>query len=308
MGKVHYQLVTTYYKLMRKLRNVGVQPSSEQLRASADALALLNPMPMGTNLKMTALNGVPTGEISYRSAKHKGMFMFIHGGGFAFCSVKTHRSSVAYLCRITGMTGFIPEYRLTPEHAYPVPINDCIDAYKGLLERHPNRPIHLFGDSAGASLAAGMIHRMAAKGIQMPASLILMSPWLDLRPESESIKLNNLEDSLFDKDDLIHYSKMYLVGEDPSNIEVSPVLGDVSYFPPTLIQVAKNELLYPDSLKLAEKLKKAGVFYKLEEEEQLFHSWQLFPDYVPEARESLRKAERFIEVDLVQAHANKHLV
>ncbi|MFT5957992.1 MAG: hypothetical protein ACI87V_001876, partial [Flavobacteriales bacterium] len=34
MGKVHYTLVTTYYKLMRKLRNVGVQPSSEQLRAS----------------------------------------------------------------------------------------------------------------------------------------------------------------------------------------------------------------------------------------------------------------------------------
>lgn len=293
---------------MRKLRSAGVQPTPGQLRASADALALLNPMQMGTNLEMTELNGVSTGKITYRHANKKGIFMFIHGGGFAFGSVKTHRSSVAYLSRRTGMTGFIPEYRLTPENSYPIPLDDCMSAYTGLIERHPDRPVHLLGDSAGGSLAAGMIHRMAKDGIQMPNSLILMSPWLDLRPNSESIQINNKEDSLFDKDDLIHYSEMYVKGQDPSNIEISPVLGEVDYFPPTLIQVAKNELLYPDSLKLAKKLEAAGVLYKLEAEEQLFHSWQLFPDYVPEARESLRKAERFIEHDLVQAHANKQLV
>lgn len=307
MGKVHYQVVTTYYKLMRKLRSAGVQPSPEQLRASADALALLNPMQMGTNLEMTEFKGVPTGKITFRKSTNKGIVLFIHGGGFAFGSVKTHRSSVAYLCRRTGMTGYIPEYRLTPENAYPIPLDDCMAAYKGIMERHPNRPIHLFGDSAGGSLAAGMIHRMAKEGTPMPMSLILMSPWLDLRPDSESIQINNIEDSLFDKDDLIHYSKMYLKGEDPNNSEISPVVGSVDYFPPTLIQVAKNELLYPDSVKLAEKLIAAGVWHRLDAEERLFHSWQLFPDYVPEARESLKKAANFIERDLVQAHANKQL-
>lgn len=300
MGKVHYHLVTTYYKLMRKLRSAGVEPSPKQLRASADGLALLNPMQMGTNLSMTEFNGVPTGEVTYRNTTNKGIVLFIHGGGFAFGSVKTHRSSVAYLCRRTGMTGYIPEYRLAPEHKYPIPLDDCIAAYKGVLERHPDRPIHLFGDSAGGSLAAGMIHRMKREGIKMPDSLVLMSPWLDLRPDSESIVKNRDEDSLFDKDDLLHYAKFYLDEKDANEVDVSPLLGEVDYFPQTLIQVAENELLYFDSLRFAEKLKAAKVPFTLQVEEFLFHSWQLFPDYVPEARESLRKAEAFIEHGLVQ--------
>lgn len=293
MGKVHYQLVTTYYRLMRKLRSAGVEPKPQQLRAAADRLGAIYPMPVGTSLSMTTIGGCETGQVEYRHGHNKGLFVFIHGGGFAFGSAKTHRVAVAHLCKFTGRTGFIPEYRLTPEHQFPTPLQDCIDFYDGLLQRYPGRDIVLMGDSAGGNLAAALTVSLRDRGKPMPSHLVLMSPWLDLSPDSESAQKNRDEDSLFDSNDLLHYSRLYLGDHNPKDPEISPLHASVEGFPPTQIQVAQNELLYYDSLAFAKKLESAGVSVDLRVEQQLFHSWQLFPNFIPEARASLEQAANF---------------
>lgn len=298
MGKVHYTVVMTYYKLIRKLRSAVVTPSPQKIRLTADTFAGLYPMPMNTRLEMTQLGGRPCGVITHREPRSKGIFIFIHGGGFAFGSVKTHRVAIAHLCKLTGMMGIIPEYRLTPESSYPIPLDDCMNAYRAICERYPNRPIYLMGDSAGGNLAAAMIGRLHQTGGVMPEKLVLMSPWLDLHPNSQSLLKNRDEDSLFDKDDLLEYSALYYGEHDPELADISPYRADVSHFPPTLIQVAENELLYYDSVGFAEKLRAEGVETVLQVESFLFHSWQLFPDFVPEASASLKAAAAFLDGSL----------
>lgn len=294
MGKVHYKVVTTYYKVIRAFRGAVVEPSPKAIRTAADAFASLYPMPMNTRLELTTIGKCRCGVITHRTPRSKDLFIFIHGGGFAFGSVKTHRVAIAHLCKMTGMTGYIPEYRLSPEFCYPTPLDDCMSTYEELCKSFPNQKIYLMGDSAGGNLAAAMVHRMVEKGLKLPEKLILMSPWLDLSPNSVSIQNNRDEDSLFDKNDLIHYSEFYVKDADVSSPDVSPLQADVSEFPPTLIQVAKNELLYYDSKLFEEKLKNKGREVVLSEEPMLFHSWQLFPDFVPEAHKSLRQAADFI--------------
>jgi acetyl esterase/lipase len=150
------------------------------------------------------------------------------------------------------------------------------------------------GDSAGGNLAAALVHRLKDKGRRLPASLILMSPWLDLAPDSASALKNRDQDSLFDKNDLIHYSRFYIGDSNYRDPDLSPLRADVGGFPPTLLQVAENELLYFDSLAMIEKLKDAGVEHEVIVEQNLFHSWQLFPDFIPEAKQSLQQAANFI--------------
>ena len=128
----------------------------------------------------------------------------------------------------------------------------------------------------------------------MPDKVVLMSPWLDLSPDSESVLKNRDEDSLFDKNDLIHYSRLYLGDTNPYDENLSPLKADLTSFPETLIQVAENELLYYDSVQFAERLEQAGAKVELKVESNLFHSWQLFPDFVPEAKKSLDEAAEFI--------------
>ena len=150
------------------------------------------------------------------------------------------------------------------------------------------------GDSAGGNLAASLVLLIREREKRMPVNVVLMSPWLDLSPESESVKKNRDQDSLFDKSDLLHYSAMYLGGEDADNQLASPLRGNLTGFPPTLIQVAQNELLYFDSEQFAEKLTAAGVEVTCATYPMLFHSWQLFPHLVPEAKQALDQVGEFI--------------
>ncbi len=295
MGKVHYTVVMTYYKLIRRLRNAGVEPSPQTIRTTADTFASLYPMPLHTRLERITLGGQPCGVVSHRTPTAKAVFMFIHGGGFAFGSMNTHRVAIGHLCKLTGMMGYLPEYRLAPEHHFPAPLDDCINAYLELRQIHPNYNVYLMGDSAGGNLAASMVVRLKDEGVKLPDGLVLMSPWLDLRPDSESIARNRDDDSLFDAHDLVHYSKYYLAGHDAQHPLLSPLLADLRGFPDTLIQVAENELLYYDSLRFCERLRAAGVNVDFAAEPALFHSWQLFPDFVPEARTSLKQAADFVK-------------
>lgn len=297
MGKVHYTLVMTYYRMLRKLRAAGMEPTPQTIRTTADRFAALLPMPFNTELQVEKINGVECGRVSYRHAHREGVFVFIHGGGFAFGSVKTHKVPVAHFCKMTGMTGYIPEYRLSPESTYPIPLDDCHKAWLGICNRHPDQSIYLLGDSAGGNLAAALVLRLREAGQRLPDKLVLMSPWLDLSPQSESIVKNRYQDSLFDADDLLHYAANYTGAANPDDADVSPIRGDLKGFPPTLVQVAENELLFYDSERFAEAMKEAGSPVLFRAWPELFHSWQLFPDFVPEAKTALQEAADFLACD-----------
>ena len=58
---------------------------------------------------------------------------------------------------------------------------------------------------------------------------------------------------------------------------LSPLFGDFRGFPPTLVQVGSNEILYSDSLRLRERMQAAGVHCQLEVWEDMWHVFQMFP-------------------------------
>ena len=69
----------------------------------------------------------------------------------------------------------------------------------------------------------------------------------------------------------------YAPGADYSRPEFSPLFGDFSAFPPALIQVGTHEILYSDSERLAERMKAAGCYCRLEVWENMWHVFQMAP-------------------------------
>jgi epsilon-lactone hydrolase len=57
----------------------------------------------------------------------------IHGGGFVLPLYEPERYTTAYLARITGTRAFLINYRLAPEYPFPAAIEDCVKAYKWLI-------------------------------------------------------------------------------------------------------------------------------------------------------------------------------
>ncbi|MDZ5451315.1 alpha/beta hydrolase [Labrys sp. ZIDIC5] len=96
-----------------------------------------------------------------------GALVFIHGGGFAFCSPQTHERCARVLALETGLPVLLPDYRLAPEHPFPAGLHDVIACLHRVFEHtaalgiRPG-PLLLAGDSAGANLAlAAMLHGQA---------------------------------------------------------------------------------------------------------------------------------------------------
>lgn len=118
----------------------------------------------------------------------------IHGGGFVLGSPDVDHDWNLLLCRELEVLVVSVDYRLAPEHPFPAALEDC---YAGLcaLADHAGElgiradRIALWGDSAGAGLAAGLTLLCRDRGGPTVCFQHLCSPALDDRLETPSARL-----------------------------------------------------------------------------------------------------------------------
>jgi acetyl esterase/lipase len=91
-----------------------------------------------------------------------------------------------------------------------------------------------------------------------------------------------------------HAVALYTHGTDPNDPRLKPLAADFTGLPPTLIQVGTTEMLLADSRLLAQRLHQAGSAVTLEEWQGQVHVFQAHYRALPEAREALDRAARFI--------------
>lgn len=155
--------------------------------------AILPPMPADVLTKDFYTNASDGHRILLRLYAKKGSrssntagVLYMHGGGFIGGSVPLYDPVVGNYVAKTGVPFVSVEYRLAPEHPYPIPVSDC---YAGLVWFHEHASefgidaskIAVMGDSGGGGLAAALTHW--AKGKKGPgiAKQILIYPMLDDR-------------------------------------------------------------------------------------------------------------------------------
>ena len=98
--------------------------------------------------------------------------LYLHGGAFVFRLPAMHTPFVMRICERGGYQAFMPWYRLAPENPFPAAPQDCLGAYRYLLEAgHKSDQIVLMGDSAGGNLVLALLHLIKREGLPMPSAL-----------------------------------------------------------------------------------------------------------------------------------------
>ncbi len=144
------------------------------------------------------------------------------------------------------------EYRLAPEHPYPAAVEDGLRAWDYLMQLgYGARDVVLAGDSAGGNLALVLCHRLKAAGRMLPAALILMSPWTDMTASGPSYTERAAIDPMLTAEYIRGVRAVYAGNRDLRDPSLSPLFGDFTGFPPTLIQVGTHEILYSDAERAA---------------------------------------------------------
>jgi len=259
----------------------------------------MSKLPADIALEELTLGGVAAERLSAPGAREGAAFLYIHGGGFVAGSPRTHRPLTWRLAKDIGIPVYAIDYRLAPEHPYPAGLDDCVAAYRGLLEKGvPAKSILVGGDSAGGNLTLALALRLKAEGLHLPAALICLSPATDMTASGESYSANAEADSLFVPEIFHSLKPVYFPDLDERDPFVSPLYGDVSGFPPTLFQVGEKEMLRDDSTRMAAALTAAGVETAIEVWPKVWHVWQLNADMLPEAREAIAHIVRFAKQHL----------
>lgn len=253
--------------------------------------------------------GIPAEWVLAPGADPARRVLYIHGGGFVMGSPKSHRTITSKFSEITGYTVLAIDYRLLPKHKYADCVEDCRTAYRWILDNGPEGPAEirqLFfgGDSAGGNLTLSLTAWVRDNGLRSPDAVVALSPLTDVTFSGASIRENESTDIMLKPlmkilNRLPQFVKswwaLWTYRVRPGNPVVSPLLGDLSNLPPTLVQASESEMLLDDARRYVYKAHASSSPVRLQTWTNVVHVWQIFDPHLPQAGEAWDEISVFLE-------------
>lgn len=241
-----------------------------------------------------SLAGVPCEWLRPRGVEARRRVLYLHGGAYLIGSPATHRAITTHLARRCAAEVCAVDYRRAPEHPFPAARDDALAVYLALLEAgHSPRRLLLAGDSAGGHLALSLALELKARGLPLPAGLLLFSPWTDLG--CQRLHTPAAGDPLLSRAWLESAVRLLLPADaEPGSAALSPLHADLAGLPPLLVQVGEDELLRDDSLRLAQRAGEQGVAVRLQRYAGCWHVFQAHAGVLASADRALDEAAAFV--------------
>jgi acetyl esterase len=190
------------------------------------------------------------------------ILVYYHGGGWIRGDLDTHDDVCRYLCHHAGCLVASIDYRLSPEHQFPDPLEDCYAATRWIatnttsLNADPAR-MAIGGDSAGGNFACGVSLMARDQDGPKITFQLLIYPVTDLASETESKRLYS---SGYLLNSMPFYIASYIGGADRTAPLASPLRApDHSGLPPAFVLTAGFDPLRDEGDAYAERLRAAGV-------------------------------------------------
>lgn len=253
--------------------------------------------------------GVPAEWVLAAGADGNRRVLYIHGGAFIAGSPLSHRNITNRFSELTGAAVLAIDYRLMPEHGRLDSLEDCKAAYRWILENGPDgqQPLdHLVvsGDSAGGNLSLALSAWVRDQGLRAPDAVVGLSPLADSTFSGPSIAENLESDVMLGPLFSVLLRIPPFIGRwffvlqnriHPANPLVSPIFGDLSNLPPTLIQVSAAEMLRDDAYRYVRKARASGTQAEAQSWAHMLHVWHIFYPEVTEAGEAWDEISKFVD-------------
>ncbi|MCW2757167.1 MAG: alpha/beta hydrolase [Nocardioidaceae bacterium] len=218
----------------------------------------------------------------------------VHGGSYTKPIDARHFALMRRIADALGVRLLMPLYALAPEHTWRDSRPALVDLVSSVAESEPEGAV-LSGDSAGGGYALSVAQGLRDAGGTMPKRMVLLSPWLNLTDSQEGRAEAARNDPWLSLDHLPVYGSWWAGTEaDRARPEVSPLFGDLTGLPPTLLMCGTRDLLVAENRELVRRAADAGWDLTYVEGEEMLHVWPLLP--IPEAREAVKQIVEFLSL------------
>lgn len=190
------------------------------------------------------------------------VMVFYHGGGFVIGSLYTYEPYCAEVARLLDLPVISIDYRLSPEHPFPAPAEDCEAATRWIAESPAELGLVVTGlitsgDSAGGNLT--IVTTMALRDAPAAVPVLVQFPiypvvtldadWPSMREFANGYLLTD--------EAMAYFGEGHAAT--PGDYRSEPLNFDQSGMPPSLVTTASLDPLRDQGLAYVEKLKASGV-------------------------------------------------
>jgi monoterpene epsilon-lactone hydrolase len=226
------------------------------------------------------------------SENDRRVFLDIHGGAWVLGGGDLCKRTTIASADAVGVCAWSVDYRMPPDYPFPTPLDDCLTAYRVLLDERDQSEIIVGGTSAGGNLAAALILRARDEGLPLPAAVMFNTGAFDLTGSGDSWQTNDGLDNVL-SGPVEPCTELYAGDHDRREPYISPLFGDLAGFPPVILLSGTRDRLLSDNVRMHRALRRAGV-------EAQLHVWEAaghggFLGMAPEDAERFAELRRFAE-------------
>jgi acetyl esterase len=212
----------------------------------------------------------------YRPAGAKGTIVWLHGGGWVLDGIDSSDAMCRILAQSAAATVVSVDYRVAPEHPFPVPVDDCWEALRWVAAglEGDDWPLVVGGDSAGGNMSAVIARRARDGGGPPLAAQILVYPVTDHDMTTPSYLEHGANESLLLESNAMRWFWDNYAPDiaDRDHPDASPLrVENLSGLAPAIVVIAEYDPLRDEGLAYAERLREAGVEVSLHRYEDMPH-------------------------------------
>jgi triacylglycerol lipase len=229
---------------------------------------------LGLKVEKTEFEGMPVWTIQSPTPSDRTV-VAVHGGAYTAQPNVLNWFNYASLARDTGAIVVVTIYPLAPRGTAAAVVPVIADLFSDQVARNGADDVSVYGDSAGGGLALAAMQEVVRRGDPTPASMVLLSPWLDVTvadPRQADIK-----DPILNRSTLQKAGLEWAGSLDPSDPLVSPINGSLTGLPPTFVYSGSLDILSVDTLRLRDKAISEDADFDFVLRKNLLHDWPILP-------------------------------
>jgi len=279
----------------------------KQLAESLRAAAAPNVEAMRARLKVKVEPGTMAGVKVYTVTPEKVLaensdrvLVQIHGGCYVLNPAEAALPEAMLIAAIGGYRVIAVDYRMPPEAYFPAALDDSMAVYKEVIAKTDPKRVGLIGTSAGGAMVLEMGLRAKQLGLPLPGAIASGTPMSDSTKTGDTFYTNAMLDNVLVSTEGFcdAAAAFYAKGHDLKDPLISPIYGDMSGFPPTILTSGTRDLLLSNTVRVHRKLRNLGIDSFLQVYEGQSHAQYGRDDRIPEVREAFVEIGTFMNSHL----------
>jgi len=225
------------------------------------------------------------------------ILVHVHGGAYVFGGGESAAAEAVLMAHFGKIEVVSVDYRMPPDYPYPAAIDDALAVWREVAKSHRARNMGLFGTSTGGGMTLALVIKLKELGMPLPGAIMAGTPWSDLTKTGDTYFTHEFVDNVLGSNDglLEAAAKLYAGKHDLKEPLLSPVYGDLTGFPPTILLSGTRDLFLSNTVRVHQKLLQSGAVAELLVFEGQSHAQYSFAPDAPETKAAWNEVSQFFD-------------